>query len=85
MDVGDGDFRGGDQVQIVHFAVVHIVGHLGQLAGAGHGIGIGHERNRHFAVSLLKMDVDHEVGQSPLQARPLSHEHGESGAGHTSR
>ena len=57
-------------------AAKQILGKLGQLPRPEQAAAVHHERRQHFGVSvLLRVQVQHEPDQRPLQARPRAHVH----------
>ena len=72
---------GGDQPEIVHLAMVHVVLHLRQLAGADHRGGVHHEGREHLGVALaLGVQVEHILDERALEPRALAQEDGEARA-----
>ena len=84
--VGDGDFGGRDQPEVVLGAVVHVFGHLGELAGAGHGRGGDEVGGADLGVAvLLGVHVQHVRDERPLEFRADAREEREPGAAHARR
>ena len=87
IEIGDGNLGGGDEPVVVVFelaargglgigigAAEEVLGKLGQLAGAEERLGVDHERRQHFFVAvLLRVQVEHEADERPLQPRPRAH------------
>ncbi len=89
IEVGDGHFGSGNEpvIVVLEFAPRHrirvrigaakqVLGKLGQLAGAEETLAVHHERRQHLGVAvLLRVQVEHEADQRPLQPRPGAHVH----------
>ncbi len=82
VDVGDGDFGGGNQPEILALALEQVFLELGQLAGAEQAAGVHHEGRQHFGVAVLAgVHVEHEVDERALQFGPQVPVEREAGAG----
>ena len=82
-DVGQRHFAGGDQVTAVVTEVggEQVVFELGQLAGTAQAVGVDDQRHVGFFVAVFAgVQVQHELGQGPVQARQRAAQHGETGA-----
>ena len=79
--VGHRHLGGGDEVEIVHLAVVHLALLVWQLARAVAGSLIDHRRRLYLLVAGLDSLVEEEVDQRPLQASALAGVDGEARAG----
>ena len=84
VKVGDRNFGGRNQPQIF-FAVGHaeeVGSKFRQLSGAIHGLGIHQVRRQHLGVAVLAgVQIEHEIGQRPLQPRSQVPVHREARAG----
>ena len=81
VDVGDGHFGGGDEVEVVEVHVVHLCFLVGQLSGGISGGFVHHVRRFHFAVAVLAGGVEEEVDEGALHLGAFAFINGESGAG----
>ena len=82
IQVGDGNFGGGDQPEVMFLTLEEVVGEFGQLAGAEQAGGVDHERRQNLGVAVLaRVDVEHEVDEGALEARADAPVDGEAGAG----
>jgi len=73
VNVRDRNFRRRNQVIVHAFNFKKIFLELGKLAGPGHTLGVDHEGRKHLRVAVVcRMQIQHEVGDRPLQlgARP---------------
>ena len=87
VEVGDGDFGGGDEpvVVILEFAAAdglrigvgaaeEILGELGQLAGAEEALAVDHEGRQDFGIAVLPgVQVEHEGDEGALEAGACAH------------
>lgn len=82
MEVGDGDFGGGDEVEVVFGAVVDLVAELGELAGADEALGFDEERGADLGVAVPGgVEVEEEVDEGALEAGAGAAIDDEGGAG----
>ena len=81
VQVGDGHFGRGDQVEVVHRGVVHLALLVGQLAGGEGASGVHHVRRNDLAVSGGRGAVQEEGDERPLQLGALPAIHREPGPG----
>ena len=66
--VGQRHFRGGDQVHILAFHLVHVFVEFGQLPGTGHGSGVHDVGRDHFQIAVFPgVLVQHEVVHRTFQ------------------
>ena len=79
-----GTSRGRDGPQPVALELVGLVGELGQVPGAGHGLG-PHQRGRPDLLVQVPVAVEPVVDESPHQTGPQPPVHGEHGARHCAR
>lgn len=80
VDVGDGDFGCGDEVEVVFCAVVHLSFFVGKLACAVAGGGVDYCGGDDFCVAALLGFVEEEVDEGALESGALAFVDGEAGA-----
>ena len=81
VDVGNGHFGSGNQVEVIHLAVIHLSFLVGQLTGAKPGGFVHHVRRLNFGVAGFVRLIEEELNERPLQACALADIYRESGAG----
>ena len=81
VDVGDGHLGGGDEVEVIDLAVVHLSLFVRQLAGAVGGILVHHIGRLDFHETGGCGLVEEEVDEGALQTGAFAFIDGEAGAG----
>ena len=81
VDVRHGDFGGRNQVEVIHFAMVHLTLLVGQLARAVAGSGVHHGRRHNLRVARFACFVQEEVDEGALQLCAFALIDGEAGTG----
>lgn len=81
VEVGDGYFGGGDEVEAVEGSDVHLCFFVGELSGAVTGCFVDYVRRFDFEVSGFVGAVEEELYESALEASAFAEVYGESGAG----
>ena len=74
VQIGYRNLGRGNQIKIILFHMVHIIGHFRQLPGAVHALLVDHKRRINFRIAVLvNMQIKHIVNQGPFQpgAKPL--------------
>ncbi len=70
VQVGQGDFGRGDQIEVASFGLEQIVPELGELTGAEKGSRCDQEGEPDLFVSVLfRLDIQHELDERPLESR----------------
>ena len=83
MEIGDGDFGSGGEVELVAFATIELLLELGQLAGADEGFLANDEGGAELRVPMLaSMEVEHVVDERALEAGALAGVAGKGAAAH---
>ncbi len=82
VEVGDGHFRGGDQVEgaLAVGRLEQVLLELGQLPGAVHAVGVHQVGRDHLAVARRGLPVQHKADEGPLQLGAEAFQHGEARA-----
>ncbi len=78
IDVRHGHFGGGDEVEVVHLAVIHLSLFVGQLSGAVSAGLVDHCGRHYLLVSGCAGFVEEEVDECALESGPQSAVHGKS-------
>ena len=81
VDVGQGDLRGGDHVQVVLLHVVHLAFLVRELSCAVAGVGVDHVGWDEFRVAGVVGFLQEKADEAPLQFGALALVEGEPGAG----
>lgn len=67
IDIRYGNFGGRNQIQIVHFAMIHLTLFVGQLACSVTGSAIDHCRRHYFRIARFACLVQEEVDERTLE------------------
>ena len=75
VEVGDGYFCGGNQPQVIVFALKTFFGKFGQLTRGGQGLSIHQERRQDFGIACGSLAIEHEGNQRTFQGGSGSQQH----------
>ncbi len=79
--VGHGHLGGGNEVEVVHLAVVHLTFLVGQLAGTVAGSGVHHGGGHQFGIAGFPCLIEEEIDKSALQTGALADVYRKTGTG----
>ena len=78
MQIGHGDFGGGQQVKSIALAAVELFLKFRELAGADESVGIHEKRRRDLRVACLAgLSIEEKIDQRTLEPRALPEVAGE--------
>lgn len=82
VNIGEGNFSGGNQVEVKIFNFKQVIFELGQVAGTDKAFIVYQDGGKHFGIAVFKgMGIQHEVDEQPFQFGEGSFIQGETGAG----
>ena len=79
IDIRDGHLSGGNQIEVVHFSVIHLTFLVGQLACAIARCSVNYRRRHYLRVATLAGFVEEEVNECALQTSTFTDVDGETG------